>query len=176
MRILNLETLTDQQSWYKIKPLSGYSHTSVKPKRLSRRKRVHESSSSRQKSQKSSIQTIPWNLANLVKNYHGIIVHQRLTDLTRNGIAERAVRRIKEGTSAVLLQSGLDEKWWADAMECSCYLRNVQDLLADGKTVWRGSQVFRKSTLTRDQPERGEELRDGLRFEQNQTGLNRFTQ
>ena len=27
-----------------------------------------------------------------------------------NGIAERAARRIKEGTSAVLLQSGLDEK------------------------------------------------------------------
>ena len=35
-----------------------------------------------------------------------------------NGIAERTVRRIKEGTSAVLLQSGLDEKWWADSMEC----------------------------------------------------------
>ena len=51
-----------------------------------------------------------------------------------NGIAERAVRRIKERTSAVLLQSGLDEKWWADSMECYCYLRNVQDLLADGKT------------------------------------------
>ena len=27
-----------------------------------------------------------------------------------NGTAERAVHRIKEGTSAVLLQSGLDEK------------------------------------------------------------------
>ena len=26
-----------------------------------------------------------------------------------NGIAERAVRRVKEGTSAVLLQSGIDE-------------------------------------------------------------------
>ena len=34
------------------------------------------------------------------------------------GIAERAVRRVKEGTSAVLLQSGLDNEWWADSMEC----------------------------------------------------------
>ena len=51
-----------------------------------------------------------------------------------NGIAERAVRRVKEGTSAVLLQSGLDENWWADSMECYTYLRNVQDLLSDGKT------------------------------------------
>ena len=44
-----------------------------------------------------------------------------------SGIAERAVRRVKEGSSAVLLQSGLDEKWWADSTECNCYLRNVQD-------------------------------------------------
>ena len=49
-------------------------------------------------------------------------------------IAESAMRRMKEGTSAVLLQSGLDEKWWADSMECCCYLRNIQDLLSDGKT------------------------------------------
>ena len=35
-----------------------------------------------------------------------------------NGIAERAVRRVKEGTSAVLLQLGLDKDWWADSMEC----------------------------------------------------------
>ena len=51
-----------------------------------------------------------------------------------NVIPERAVRRIKEGTSAVLLRSGLDEKWWADSMECCCNLRNIQDFLADGKT------------------------------------------
>ena len=42
-----------------------------------------------------------------------------------NEIAERAVRRVKEGTFSVLLQSGLDEKWFADSMECCCYLRNV---------------------------------------------------
>ena len=45
-----------------------------------------------------------------------------------NGIAERAVRRVKEGTSAVLLQSGLSYEWWADSMECYCYLPNIQDL------------------------------------------------
>ena len=51
-----------------------------------------------------------------------------------NGIAARAVRRVKDGTSAVLLQSGLNESWWADSMECYTYLRNVTDLLSDGKT------------------------------------------
>ena len=29
------------------------------------------------------------------------------------GIAERAVRRLNDGTPAVLLQSGLDERWWS---------------------------------------------------------------
>ena len=53
-----------------------------------------------------------------------------------NGIAERAVRRVKEGTFAVLLQSGLDKEWWADSVECYCCLRNIQDLLSDGKTPY----------------------------------------
>ena len=62
-----------------------------------------------------------------------------------NGIAERAVRRVKEGTSAVLLQSGLSESWWADSMECYTYLRNVTDLLSDGKTPYerRFGQPFK---------------------------------
>ena len=53
-----------------------------------------------------------------------------------NGIAERSIRRKKEGTSAVLLQSGLDEKWWVAFVECYCRLRNVQNLLAVGKTPY----------------------------------------
>ena len=52
-----------------------------------------------------------------------------------NRIAERAIRRVK-GTSAVLLQLGLNESWWADSMECDTYLRNVTDLLSDGKTPY----------------------------------------
>ena len=62
-----------------------------------------------------------------------------------NGIAERAVRRGKEGTSVVLLQSGLDESWLADSMECKTCLRNVTDLLSDGKTPYerRFGQPFK---------------------------------
>ena len=44
------------------------------------------------------------------------------------------MRRVQEGISAVLLQSGLNESWWADSMECYTYLRNVTDLFSDGKT------------------------------------------
>ena len=36
----------------------------------------------------------------------------------------------------MLLQSGLDEKWWADSVECYCHLRNVQDLQTGGKTPY----------------------------------------
>ena len=53
-----------------------------------------------------------------------------------NHIAERAVRRVKEGTSAVLLQSGLGNEWWADSMECNNCLRNIQDVFSDGKTPY----------------------------------------
>ena len=50
-----------------------------------------------------------------------------------DGIAER---RVKEGTLTIHLKSGLDEHWWADSVECYCYLRNLQDLLPDGKTPY----------------------------------------
>ena len=70
------------------------------------------------------------------EEFSGINVHPRLTRSETNVIAERAVHRVKEGTSAVLLQSGLDENWWADSMECYTYLRNVQDLLSEGKTPY----------------------------------------
>ena len=49
-----------------------------------------------------------------------------------NGRAERAVRRVKEGTSTSLLQSGLPEDWWQEAMECYCFLRCVHDQLDAG--------------------------------------------
>ena len=56
---------------------------------------------------------------------------------------------MKERTSAVLLQAGLNEKWWADSMACYCYLRNIQDLLFDGKTPYeqRFGEPFKGSII-----------------------------
>ena len=34
-----------------------------------------------------------------------------------NGIIENAVRRVEESTSALLVQSGLSEKWWREATD-----------------------------------------------------------
>ena len=100
-----------------------------------RRKGVFENSSSRRKSQESFALTTRWNLA---KPDDVSWINRTWTPhpSETNGIAERALRRMKEGTSALLLPSGLDEKWWADSMECYCYLGNVQDLLSDGKTPY----------------------------------------
>ena len=93
----------------------------------------NKDSSSRHTSQKSFTLTLHWNLEKTCEDQawnHSTSTHRSET----NGIAEIAIRREKEGTSAVLLQSGLDERWWSDSLDFCCHLRNVQDLLADGKT------------------------------------------
>ena len=70
------------------------------------------------------------SLANLVmKNYHEIIELRHLIDPRQMVLRSERCAGKKERTSAVLLQSGEDEKWWADSMECQRYLRNVQDSL-----------------------------------------------
>ena len=102
-------------------------------KHLSRRNGVYESFSSLHKSRKSFILTIHWNLANLVKTYDGIVL-QHTIDPRHMVLRKERYAEYRKGTSAVLLQSGSDEKWWADSMECSCHLRNVQDIRADRKT------------------------------------------
>ena len=73
----------------------------VKPKLHSRRREeFYGSFQSRRRSQKLFIWTINENVENNVKNYHGIIGQLHLIDQIQE-IAERAVRRVKEGTSAV---------------------------------------------------------------------------
>ena len=63
-------------------------------------------------------------------------IHQRSTPYRpqTNGVAERNVQRIVQGTRAVLQQSGMDHCWWPEASECYCFLHNVADALRDEKT------------------------------------------
>ena len=144
MTIANLETITDMQSWCRTWPLDGSKHLRAKQKLHKKPREACKSSWSPRGIQKSFILTIPWNVAKPVKIFPGIIARTPHRSET-NGIAERAVRRVKEGTSAVLLQSGLNGSWWADSVECFSYLRNVTDLLSDGKTPYerRFGQPFR---------------------------------
>ena len=96
-----------------------------KNKNFRKRKRAYKSSWSRTGNQKSFTLTIPWTFGKsceeLSWNHCTSLPHRSET----NGIAERAVRRVKEGTSAVLF-----------SMEWNCYLRNIQDLLSDGKSPY----------------------------------------
>ena len=64
-------------------PIRSRGTSREKLKLLRRRKRVWESFSSRRKNRKSLTLTIHWNLANLVKIYHGIIELQHLIDPRR---------------------------------------------------------------------------------------------
>ena len=133
------------QSWCRTWPPNGSSRIRAKRKLHKKPREACKSSWNPRGNQKSFTLTIPWNSAKLVKISPGIIARLHHTDRRTNGIAERAVRRVKEGTSAVLLQSGLNESWWADSMECNTYLRNVTDLLSDGKTPYerRFGQPFK---------------------------------
>ena len=106
---MNLETITDTQSLRKIQSLNGFSRTRAKRKLLRRRKR-----SSRKfldPSEKTKViktdNSLEFGISceDLSWNHRTSTPHRSET----NGTAERAVRSIKEGTSAVLLQSGLDE-------------------------------------------------------------------
>ena len=53
-----------------------------------------------------------------------------------NGVIQRANRRIKEGTSCVLVQAGLVEDWFPEAIPYFCFARCIKDILVGGKTAW----------------------------------------
>lgn len=50
-----------------------------------------------------------------------------------NGVAERAVRRVLDGTRTYLFESGLSHDWWREASRFYCFLRNIHDLVGEDK-------------------------------------------
>ena len=120
--------------WYKIWPQSGYNPTHIKHKLLRKRRRAYKSSWSRRANPKSFVLTIPLNLANIVKTFPGIIARQHLTDRKQMGSLREQCAESRKGHLRYCCNQVLDEKCWADSMECYTFLRNIQDLLSDGKT------------------------------------------
>ena len=53
-----------------------------------------------------------------------------------NGIIERVNRRVIEGTSSILSQSGLSVEWWEEAQECFNLLWNATEICKFGKTPY----------------------------------------
>ena len=135
---MNLDTVTDTHSWYKILPHNGLNPIRAKRRLHRSRKRVCESSSSRCKSQKLFAD----NTLEFGKTCEDLSWNHRTSTPHRcetNGIADRAIRRIKR-RELLLCRCNLAwmKKWWSASMECYCFLRNVQDLLADGKIFTKG--------------------------------------
>ena len=118
MRDVNLETMIDMLSWCKICQLNGFNLIRAKLKLLKKtEKRLHKFLEPKWKTKiiytDNSLE-FGKVCEDLSSTHCTSTPHRSETD----GIAESVVRRIKEGTSAVLLHSGLDEKWWAGSMEC----------------------------------------------------------
>ena len=55
---------------------------------------------------------------------------ERSTPRTRRSETNRRAARVNKGTSPVSVHFGFQESWW-----CHCYIRNVQDLVADGQPL-----------------------------------------
>ena len=136
MKDVNHEIIIDTLLWFKIWQFSGYNSYPLETK----------TSQETKKSLQKFLE--PTRKPKVIYTDNSLEFGKACEELTwthctltphrseTNGIAQRAVRRVKEGTPAVLLQSGLDDKWWADSTECHCFLRNIQDLLSDGKTPY----------------------------------------
>ena len=86
LKDVNLETIIDTLSWYKIWLHNGYNLIRAKQELLSKHKRAYRRSWSRRGNQESFTLTIPWNSASLVKNYPGISVGQHQTDQKQMGL------------------------------------------------------------------------------------------
>ena len=76
------------------------------------------------------------NSPELIRACEGIFTtHHTAYRSETNGIAAHAVHWVREGTSALLVQSDLSEKWWGEARECFCHLRKIQDKLGGRKVT-----------------------------------------
>ena len=100
VKVVNLETIIDMQSWCRTWPPNGSSRIRAKQKLLRKHKGACKSSWNPRGSLKSFTLTIPWNLAKPVKIFPGIIVPRHHTDRKQMGLVKE---RCAEWKMALLL-------------------------------------------------------------------------
>ena len=86
MKKVNLETITDMQSWCRTWPLTGSRHIRAEQELHRKPREACKSSWSQIRNLKSFTLTIPWNLAKIVKIFPGIIARLRRTDRKQMGL------------------------------------------------------------------------------------------
>ena len=86
VKVVNLETIIDMQSWCRTWPPDGSSCIRAKQELLRKHQGACKSSWSRLASLKSFTPTIPWNLAKPVKIFPGVIVRRHHTDRKQMGL------------------------------------------------------------------------------------------
>ena len=86
VKVVNLETITDMQSWCRTWPLNGSSRIRAKHKFHKKPREVCKSSWNLRGNPKSSTLTIPWNSEKLVKILHGIVVRRHHTYQKQTGL------------------------------------------------------------------------------------------
>ena len=79
----------------------------------------------RRKTQDPLVRTFLWHLLKPAKSSIGIMRDLHVTDTKQMVLWNETVRPVKEGASSELVESGLQESWWAEALECHCYLRSA---------------------------------------------------
>ena len=97
MKIVNLEIITDMQSWCRTWQHSGYNRIHVKQELLRKRRRAWKNYWSRRGNPKSFTLTIPWNLASLARNFSGIIVRQHHTDQKQMWLPKEQCAELRKG-------------------------------------------------------------------------------
>ena len=100
---VNLETIIDTQSWYRIWLLNEFQSYPCKTKTSQETERSLQKFLEPNRKPKVIYTDNSLEFGNACEDFTGITVRQHLTVQKQKQIAERAVRRMKEGTSAVLL-------------------------------------------------------------------------
>ena len=126
--MVSLATATSTRWSCRIWQLNGYRLVHAKRRVHKEQKRVWNSLSNPNKVQRWSTRITRWNLAKCVP------ISSAFTDPRQTTSQKEQCGDWKTTFSDT--SAGLDQQWWTDAMECCCYLRNVQELWSDGKTPY----------------------------------------